>query len=109
MSRPPWIVAVLCGLAIMLTPAAAVAAPAQNPSAGAEGGDPALIKKLDDTNRAYIDAQNALNASKERQTVLAAQQADLEPQYTRLRADTQQMSIAAYQNGGGLRSAATLL
>jgi hypothetical protein len=109
MSRPPWIVAALCGLAILLSPSVADAAPTQNPSVGPEGGTPELTKKLDDANRAYIDAQNALNASRQRQTGLAAQQAELEPRYTKLRDDTQQISVAAYQNGGGMRSAATLL
>src|SRR5688572_16321745 len=107
MSRPPWIVAVVTALAILLTPTVVlgIAAPA---NAG-EGGDPALIKKLDETNRAYIDAQNALNASLQRQKDLVAQQTAIEPKYTKLREETQSISIAAYQNGGGLRSAASLL
>jgi hypothetical protein len=107
MSRPPWIVAALTALAILLTPTV-VLGTATAANAG-EGGDPALIKKLDETNRAYIDAQNTLAASLQRQQALERQLAELEPQYARLREDTQSMSVAAYQNGGGLRSAATLL
>ncbi|MET7423225.1 hypothetical protein [Dactylosporangium sp. NPDC005555] len=107
MSRPPWIVAALTALAILLTPAVVLGTASQ--AYASEGGDPALIKKLDETNRAYIDAQNVLTASLARQTTLKRQQDELEPRYAELRDDTQSMSIAAYQNGGGLRSAATLL
>ncbi|GAA3204298.1 coiled-coil domain-containing protein [Dactylosporangium siamense] len=107
MSRPPWIVAVVAALAILLTPTVVLGT--SSPANAGEGGDPALIKKLDETNRAYIDAQNALTASLERQKNLAAQQAATEPKYATLRDETQSISIAAYQNGGGLRSAATLL
>ncbi len=107
MSRPPWIVAALTALAILLTPTVVLGT--ASPASAGEGGDPALIKKLDETNRAYIDAQNALTASLARQQALAAQQAATEPKYAALRDETQSISIAAYQNGGTLRSAATLL
>ncbi|GAB3824814.1 coiled-coil domain-containing protein [Dactylosporangium cerinum] len=107
MSRPPWIVAVVATLAILLTPTVVLGT--SSPANASEGGDPALIKKLDETNRAYIDAQNALTASLERQKNLAAQQAATEPQYAALLEESQSISVAAYQNGGGLRSAATLL
>ncbi|GAA2382153.1 hypothetical protein [Dactylosporangium salmoneum] len=105
MPRFPWIVAVLCALAIVLTPAAAVA----SPSSPSEGGTAELTEKLDAANRAYIDAQNTLAASRQRQAELAAQQADLEPRYLRLLADTTRVSVIAYQMGGGLRDASTLL
>ncbi|MEV4516508.1 hypothetical protein AB0K00_47110 [Dactylosporangium sp. NPDC049525] len=107
MSRPPWIVAAVTALAILLTPTVVLGT--ASPANASEGGDPALIKKLDETNRAYIDAQNALAASLQRQKDLDAQQAALEPKYAKLREETQSISVAAYQNGGGLRSAATLL
>lgn len=108
MSRPPWIVAALVALAVLLTPTVVLGTSSPAAAAG-EGGDPALIKKLDETNRAYIDAQNALGASLVRQKNLATQLAAAEPKYTELREDTQSLSVAAYQSGGGLRSAATLL
>ena len=107
MSRPPWIAAALVALAVLLTPTVVLGTP--SPAAAGEGGDSALIKKLDETNRAYIDAQNALGASLVRQKDLATQLAAAEPKYTRLREETQSLSVAAYQNGGGLRGAATLL
>ncbi|MDG6104111.1 hypothetical protein Daura_12265 [Dactylosporangium aurantiacum] len=107
MSRPPWIVAALVALAVLLTPTVVLGT--ASPAAAGEGGDPALIKKLDETNRAYIDAQNALSASLVRQKGLATQLTAIEPKYAALREDTQSLSVAAYQNGGGLRSAATLL
>jgi hypothetical protein len=110
MSRPPWIVAALCALAILLTPTLTpTAASAAPTAAGSEGGTPELTKKLDEANRAYIDAQNALEASRKRQAGLAAQQAVLEPRYAGLRQETQTISVAAYQNGGGLRNVASLL
>ena len=107
MSRPPWIVAVLTALALFLTPAMVLGT--ASPANAGEGGDPALIKKLDETNRAYIDAQNALASSLLQQKALEEQQRRLEAQYAKLRDETRTMSVAAYQNGGGLRSAATLL
>lgn len=107
MSRPPWIVSAVAALAILLTPTVVLGT--ASPAHAGEGGDPALIKKLDETNRAYIDAQNALAASLQRQQEMSAQQKVLEPQYAKLREDTQSMSVAAYQNGGGLRSVSTLL
>ncbi|MER7004417.1 hypothetical protein ABT297_15415 [Dactylosporangium sp. NPDC000555] len=107
MWRTPWILAVICALAILLTPAAAIAAP---PSPGpAEEGSAELTQRLDAANRAYIDAQNALGASRQRQAAYAAQQADLESRYNAMLADTQKISITAYQMGGGLRDAAALL
>ncbi|GAA2633157.1 hypothetical protein GCM10010399_77000 [Dactylosporangium fulvum] len=105
MSRPPWIVAAACALAVLLVPSTAHAAPTPGP----EGGTTELTQKLDAANRAYLDAQNALDASKQRQAALAGQQAELEPRYVKLRDETQTISIAAYQNGGGMRSAASLL
>lgn len=107
MSKPPWIVAVVTALAILLTPTLVLGT--ATPASAGEGGDPALVKKLDETNRAYIDAQNALAASLKRQQDLDQQRLKLEPEYAKLREATQSISIAAYQNGGGLRSAATLL
>ncbi len=107
MSRPPWIAAALVALAVLLTPTVVLGT--SSPAAASEGGDPALIRKLDETNRAYLDAQNALAASLVRQKDLATQLAAAEPKYTELREQTQSMSVAAYQNGGGLRGAATLL
>jgi hypothetical protein len=106
MSRPSWIVAAVCALAVMLTPTAAPAAPSSSEGGAAQAE---LTEKLDAANRAYIDAQNALEASRTRQADLAARRADLEPRYTELRDETQTIAIAAYQNGGGLRSAETLL
>ncbi|GGM08969.1 coiled-coil domain-containing protein [Dactylosporangium sucinum] len=105
MAKPPWIVAAVCALAILLTPTAASAAP----TPGDEGGTAELMQKLDSANRAYIDAQNALTASQQRQAGLSAQQAELEPRYNKLRDETQSITVAAYQNGGGLRSASSLL
>ncbi|WP_432827077.1 coiled-coil domain-containing protein [Dactylosporangium sp. CA-092794] len=108
MSRPPWILAALCALAILLTPAAASAAPPA-PSPGPEGGTAELAQQLDAANRAYIDAQNALDASHRRQAELAAQQAELERRYDRLSADTETITVAAYTNGGGMRDLAAVL
>ncbi|MEV0562880.1 hypothetical protein [Dactylosporangium sp. NPDC050588] len=107
MSRPPWIVAVVTALAILLTPTVVLGT--ASPANAGEGGDPALMRKLDEANHAYIDAQNALTASLQRQQALEEQQQKLEPEYAKLRDETQTMTVAAYQNGGGLRSAATLL
>ena len=107
MSRPPWIVAAVAALAILLTPTVVLGT--SSPANASEGGDPALIKKLDETNRAYIDAQNALTASLARQKDLAAQLSGGRAEVRELREETQSISVAAYQNGGGLRNAATLL
>jgi hypothetical protein len=108
MSKPSWIVAVVWALAVLLTPGAAVAGPS-TPGQGGEGGSVALAAKLDAANRAYIDAQNVLDASVARQAGLAAGQAEMEPRYLALRDETETITVAAYQNGGGLRSAAALL
>jgi hypothetical protein len=114
MSRTPWIVAVVCALAVLLTPAPAPAAPPSpgaSPSPGtySEGATAELAQQLDAANRAYIDAQNLLNASRRRQDQLAAEQAELEPRYERLRDETTTVSVAAYQRGGGLRSLSSVL
>ncbi|WP_432988619.1 coiled-coil domain-containing protein [Dactylosporangium sp. CA-233914] len=103
MSRSSWIAAVLCALAILLAPLPASADP------GDEGGSAELTEQLEAANRAYIDAQNALTASQMRQALLSAQQAELEPRYRELVRETETVTVAAYQYGGGLRDAATLL
>ncbi|MGI5243678.1 coiled-coil domain-containing protein [Dactylosporangium sp. CA-139066] len=107
MSRFSWIAALLCALTILLTPAAAPAAPSSPGSS--EGGTVDLEQRLEAANRAYIDAQNKINASRQRQAELAAQQAALEPQYEKLLDETTAVSVAAYQRGGGLRSLSSVL
>jgi hypothetical protein len=108
MSRFSWFAALLlCALTVLLTPAAAPAVPSSPGSS--EGGTADLTQKLDAANRAYIDAQNRLNASRERQAGLAARQTELEPRYERLLDETTAISVAAYQRGGTLRSVESVL
>ncbi|GAA3456443.1 hypothetical protein GCM10018962_82770 [Dactylosporangium matsuzakiense] len=111
MSRSPWLVAVLCALAALLTPVSAAAAPRPSPGATVDegAGSIELSERLETANRAFIDAQNLLAASQTRQALVEAQQAQLEPQYRRLVAATEMVTVKAYQYGGGLRDAATLL
>ncbi|MFI5909430.1 coiled-coil domain-containing protein [Dactylosporangium sp. NPDC051541] len=127
MSRSPWLLAALCALAVLVTPGLAAASPKPSPSATAGKGPSAtagkesgvtvdegpgsieLSERLETANRAFIDAQNSLTASQTRQALVQGQQAELEPQYQRLVAATEMVTVKAYQYGGGLRDAATLL
>ncbi|WP_433085948.1 coiled-coil domain-containing protein [Dactylosporangium sp. CA-052675] len=112
MTRSPWIAAVVCAL-LALTAAPASASPKPQPSpkatVAAETGSDALSEQLEVANKAYIDAQNQLAASQARQALVQAEQAELEPRYQRLVEATRTVTVAAYQYGGGLRDAATLL
>ncbi|WP_433059296.1 coiled-coil domain-containing protein [Dactylosporangium sp. CS-033363] len=114
MTRSRWIVAALCALLVLLTPVPASAVPGQpKPSPKTteadEAGSTELSERLETANRAYIDAQNLLAASQQRQALVQAQQAELEPRYQKLVRETETVTVKAYQYGGGLRDAATLL
>src|SRR6185369_15071234 len=74
-----------------------------------EAGSDELSAQLDVANKAFIDAQNQLAASQARQAIVQAEQARLEPRYQQLVEATETVTVAAYQYGGGLRDAATLL
>jgi hypothetical protein len=88
--------------ALMTTPAAAA------PGTDDEGGTVALRTALDEANKGYLDAQAALDASVKRQAELTDQSAKVDAQLAVVRAQTDQIAVAAYRSGG-LRVASALL
>jgi peptidoglycan DL-endopeptidase CwlO len=100
------VTAIVVFLATRATPA--IAAPGDPTVPGNEGGTPTLAQVLDETGRAYLEAQAALDVSKKRQVELNAQVARIDAELGKLLVDTSSIAVAAYRSGG-LRTAAALL
>jgi hypothetical protein len=100
---------ILCGfsafLALIAMASPAAAAPGDP---GSEGSTPSLAQVLDETARAYLDAQAVLDASKTRQSALTKQLTIVETQLALANASVSSIASAAYRSGG-LRTAAALL
>ena len=103
-------VALLAAIVVLLTvrAAPAAAAPGDPTTPGNEGSSPTLAQVLEETNRAYLDAQQALDVSKRRQLELTTQVAKIEAELAKLTVDTSSIAAAVYRSGG-LRTAAALL
>ncbi|HLL65417.1 MAG TPA: hypothetical protein VK453_06665 [Micromonosporaceae bacterium] len=89
---------------LIVGPAPAGAAPATDD----EGGTVALREALDSANRAFLDAQVKLEASKTRQAELTAEGTRVEAERAALSEQTSQIAVAAYR-AGSLRAASALL
>jgi hypothetical protein len=87
--------------------AAAPGDPTTPPDEGA--GNLTLGDKLDAANRAWVDAQAVLDASRKRQTELAAQMDTMRKEIEPVRASVNVIANAAYRTGGTVRLAAALV
>jgi hypothetical protein len=105
-SAVAFMAAIVVVLAMWVAPASA--APGDPSVPGDEGGPPTLAQVLDETGRAYLEAQQALDASKKRQVELTAKVTKIEAELAKLMVDTSSIAAAAYRSGG-LRTAAALL
>ncbi|GAA0930586.1 coiled-coil domain-containing protein [Virgisporangium aurantiacum] len=102
-SRRWWLVAVLPAILAVFFATPAAAEPDEN------GGTPdALRAALDSANRGYVDARNALDASRARQAELTAKIAETQQRVDALSVTTRELFVAAYRNNG-LATTAQLL
>ena len=79
------------------------------PGPGDEGGTASLRQQLEAAGKGFIEAQAALDASIKRQTDLTQQVTENEARYAALSTDAATIAIAAYRNGGDLRTVSALL
>jgi hypothetical protein len=98
-----WLVAALPALVAVFFAAPAAAEPDEN------GGTPnSLRAALDAANRGYVDARNALEASRARQTELNTKIAETQQRVDALSVTTRGLLVTAYRNNG-LATTAQLL
>jgi hypothetical protein len=94
-SRRWWLVAVIPALLAVFYANPAAAEPDEN------GGTPdALRAALDAANRGYVDARNALDASRARQAELTTKIAETQQRVDALSATTRRLLVTAYRNNG---------
>jgi hypothetical protein len=95
----------MAALAVLLTagPGIAFAAP------GDPEGDAGLLAQVEAASRGYLDAQAALNASKQRQADLVARMAEAEGRAGGLSDEVGQLASMAYRTGGSLGEVSALL
>ncbi len=67
---------------------------------GDEGGSPALAKALEATNRGYLDAVRALEASKKRQAELAVELTEVQAKLPPLEQQANEIAMTSYRIGG---------
>jgi hypothetical protein len=102
-SRRWWLIAVLPAIVAVFFASPAPAAPDE------DAGTPEGLKAaLEAANRGYVDARNALDASRTRQAEIANKIADTQQKVDALSAATRGLLVMAYRNNG-LASTATLL
>ena len=102
-SRRWWLVAVLPAILAVFFATPAAAEPDEN------GGTPdSLRAALDAANRGYVDARNALDASRARQAELTTKIAETQQRVDALSVTTRGLFVAAYRNNG-LATTAQLL
>jgi hypothetical protein len=107
--RGPWLVPVgiLVGLLLAVVAPATSAFAQPGDTAGDEGGTPTLASVLDSTARAFLDAQQALDASKKRQAEITDQATRVETELKQKSGEAQGIASTAYR--AGTLSAATAL
>jgi hypothetical protein len=79
------------------------------PGPGDEGGTASLRQQLEAAGKGFIEAQATLDASIKRQADLTQQVTDNQARYAALSTDAATIAVAAYRNGGNLRTVSALL
>jgi peptidoglycan DL-endopeptidase CwlO len=103
-------------LALMATAAvvvglapASVAAPGDPTTPGNEGGTPSLQKQLEDASKGFLDAQAALQNSRQRQAQLTEQLQSVQRRLGEIAPAAGRIALMAYRNAGSLGNMSALL